>query len=61
VKADGTENARIRFTSADPTGHDRYAVIITVGQKKEEDLVAIILAGFSGTSPVLKSPVKKCR
>jgi hypothetical protein len=44
-KAHGTEEKRITFTSEDPTGKDRYAVITTVGQKKEEDLVAILLTG----------------
>ena len=41
----GTENSRIRFTSQDGTGQGRYAVITTVGQKKEEDLVALKLHG----------------
>jgi len=43
--ANGSENNRIHFTSQDSTGQGRYAVISTVGQKKEEDLVALRLHG----------------
>jgi hypothetical protein len=43
--ANGSENRRIHFTSQDNTGQGRYAVISTVGQKKEEDLVALRLHG----------------
>jgi hypothetical protein len=45
LAAHGTEDARITFTSEDGTGQDRYAVITTVGQKKEESLVAVSLTG----------------
>ncbi len=38
LHADGSEDSRIRFTSQDGTGQGRYAVISTVGQKKEENL-----------------------
>jgi len=41
----GSENSRIRFTSQDGTGQGRYAVISTVGQKKEKNLVAMKLHG----------------
>jgi hypothetical protein len=43
--ANGSESGRITFTSQDSTGQGRYAVISTVGQKKEEDLVALRLHG----------------
>lgn len=43
--ANGSSGNRIRFTSHDDTGQGRYAVISTVGQKKEENLVAIKLQG----------------
>jgi hypothetical protein len=43
--ANGSESDRIRFTSQDGTGQGRHAVISTVGQKKEEDLVALRLHG----------------
>jgi len=45
LKAHGTAESRITFTSEDPTGQDRYAVITTVGQKKEENLVAMSVTG----------------
>ena len=43
--ANGSENSRIRFTSQDGTGQGRFAVISTVGRKKEENLVAFRLHG----------------
>jgi hypothetical protein len=45
LEADGSEDKRITFTSEDDTGQGRYAVISTVGQRKEENLVAIRLHG----------------
>jgi len=45
LRANGTESDRIYFTSKDDTGQDRFAVISTLGQKKEENLVAISLRG----------------
>ena len=45
LKASGTEDARIRFSSEDPTGQGRYAIISTVGGKKEPSLAAIKLRG----------------
>jgi hypothetical protein len=45
LRGKGTENNPIRFTSLDPSGQGRYAVITTVGQKKEPDLTAIQLTG----------------
>lgn len=41
----GLDGSRIAFTSNDSTGQGRYAVISTVGQKKEETLVALRLHG----------------
>mgnify|MGYP001552539597 CR=1 FL=1 len=45
LRASGTEEKPIRFTSEDPSGADRYAVITTVDGRKEPDLVAITLKG----------------
>jgi hypothetical protein len=45
LKADGTADQPIHFTSEDSGGHDRYAVISTVGGKKEENLAAVRLTG----------------
>ena len=45
LHANGSDKNRITLTSEDSTGQGRYAVISTVGQKKEEDLVAIKLSG----------------
>jgi hypothetical protein len=45
LESNGTESNRITFTSKDSTGQGRYAVITTVGQRKEEDLVALKLTG----------------
>jgi hypothetical protein len=45
LKASGTEDARIRFSSEDPAGQGRYAIISTVGGKKEPGLAAIKLRG----------------
>lgn len=45
LQANGTEENRITFTSTDSTGQGRYAVISTVGQRKEERLVALRLHG----------------
>lgn len=41
----GLDGSRIAFTSNDSTGQGRYAVISTVGQKKEEKLIALRLDG----------------
>ncbi len=43
--AQGSDGSRITLTSEDSTGRGRYAVISTVGQKKEENLVALRLSG----------------
>jgi hypothetical protein len=45
LRADGSEDAAIRFTSQDPAGRDRYAVIATAGGKKEPDLKALLVTG----------------
>ena len=45
LQAHGQDGSRITFTSSDSTGEGRYAVISTVGQKKEENLVALRLHG----------------
>ena len=45
LKADGREGSPIRFTSQDPEGLDRFAIITTVGGKKEPSLVAVQLTG----------------
>lgn len=45
LKASGAEDARIQFTSEDPEGQGRYAIISTVGGKKEPRLTAIRLRG----------------
>ena len=45
LQADGSESNRITFTSHDSSGQGRYAVISTVGQRKEPDMVAIRLTG----------------
>ena len=45
LRANGTEDGGINFTSQDDTGQGRFAVISTLAQKKEEDLVAISLRG----------------
>jgi len=45
LRAHGTNGARITLKSEDSGGQDRYAVITTVGQRKEEDLVAVSLTG----------------
>ena len=45
LRASGTDDARITLTSEDSTGQDRFAVITTVDQRKEEDLVALSLTG----------------
>jgi len=45
LRANGTDDARIRFTSKDVTGQDRYAVISTTGGKKEEMLFALTVRG----------------
>nr|NIP17516.1 hypothetical protein [Xanthomonadales bacterium]NIX12306.1 hypothetical protein [Xanthomonadales bacterium] len=43
--ADGREGEPIRFTSEDPGGLGRYAVITTVGGRKEPDLKALMVTG----------------
>jgi hypothetical protein len=45
LRASGTADARITLTSEDSTGQDRFAVITTVDQRKEEDLIALSLTG----------------
>ena len=45
LEANGTDKARITFTSEDATGQDRYAVITTVDGRKEEDMVALLVHG----------------
>lgn len=45
LKANGTKDKRITFSSMDKTGQHRNAVITTVGGRKEEDLVGIQLTG----------------
>jgi len=45
LSANGTQDSRIRFTSQDGTGQGRFAIISTVGQKKEENLVALRVHG----------------
>ena len=45
LKAAGEEGRRIHFTSDDASGQGRFAVISTVGGKKEENLKAIMLLG----------------
>lgn len=45
LDAHGEDGKRIKFTSEDASGQGRYAVISTVGGKKEEDLTAIRLLG----------------
>jgi hypothetical protein len=45
LNANGTDDARIRFTSKDVTNQDRYAVISTTGGKKEETLFALTVRG----------------
>ena len=45
LKAAGEEGRRIHFTSDDASGEGRFAVISTVGGKKEENLKAIMLLG----------------
>jgi hypothetical protein len=41
----GTAEANIRFTSEDPSGQGRYAVISTVGERKEPNLTAVRVRG----------------
>ena len=43
LRGKGTEDNPIRFTSLDPSGKSRYAVITTIGKKKEPHLTAIQL------------------
>lgn len=45
LDANGSDGNRINFTSQDGTGQGRYAVISTVGQKKDESLAALRLNG----------------
>lgn len=45
LKADGREGSPIHFTSQDREGLDRFAIISTVGGKKESSLVAMQLTG----------------
>ena len=45
LRASGSDSRRISLTSEDSTDQDRYAVISTVGQRKEENLVALSLSG----------------
>ena len=43
--ASGSDGKPVRMTSEDSSGRGRYAVISTVGQRKEEDLVALKITG----------------
>ena len=45
LRASGGEGKPIRFTSNDPSGQGRYALITTVEGKKEPDLTAIRVLG----------------
>lgn len=45
LAASGSEGSRIKFTSQDGTGQGRFAIISTLDQRKEEDLVAIKVKG----------------
>jgi hypothetical protein len=45
LEAHGSDSARITLTSQDSTGQDRYAVISTMGGKKEANLAAVRLSG----------------
>jgi len=45
LRASGTDASRITLTSEDDTGEDRYAVITTFDQRKEENLVALSVTG----------------
>jgi hypothetical protein len=45
LAANGTAEKRITFTSVDDTSAGRYAVISTIGQRKEESLVALKVSG----------------
>jgi hypothetical protein len=45
LRASGAENRRITFTSRDSSGQGRKAVITTVGRKKEESMVALMVTG----------------
>lgn len=45
LKASGKKNRRITFTSKDRSGKGRYAVISTVGGKKEDMMTAISVRG----------------
>ena len=45
LDASGTEKNRITFTSTDPTGKGRYAIITTVDQRKENSLFAFLIRG----------------
>jgi hypothetical protein len=45
LQASGSDGKRINLTSEDSEGKGRYAVITTVGQRKEADLVALRVTG----------------
>jgi hypothetical protein len=45
LRASGIEESPIRFTSQDPDGQGRFAVITTVDGRKEPSLVAVQVAG----------------
>jgi hypothetical protein len=45
LRANGSEKGKIRFTSEDPAGEGRFAVITTVGGKKEPNLKALLVTG----------------
>jgi hypothetical protein len=45
LRASGSDGKRIKLTSEDREGLGRYAVITTVGDKKEADLVALRITG----------------
>jgi len=45
LRASGSDGKRINLTSEDSEGQGRYAVITTVGKRKEADLVALRVTG----------------
>jgi len=45
LQSSGTPGSRIRFTSHDASGKNRFAVITTKNGRKEPDMVAIVVSG----------------
>ena len=60
LHANGSDKNSITLTSEDSTGQGRYAVISTVDQKKEEDLVAIKLSGSFWNISRIEITGRKC-